>query len=133
MTGGRILDSSAVLDLAVQDTVYGAALLTVATNRGMTLAVPAAALLEAWAGSTPAGRPFLELLPQLAAVQVHLVDEATAAGAGVLAATAGQPTAAAGVAQAVWLAQASHWPVVTANPDAVLALDPRIPFESLPS
>lgn len=132
MNGGRILDSTAVLDIAGQDTAYGAALLTVATDRGITLAVPAAALLEAWALSTPESRPFLDLLPLLAAVEIHAVDEVTAAGAGGLAADAGQPTASAGTAQAVWLAQTRPWPIVTADPDGVLALDPHVPFESLP-
>jgi hypothetical protein len=132
VSGGRVLDCTAISDLAGQDSAYGAALLTVATDRGITLAVPAAALLEAWARSTGRLRPFLDLLPQLGAVQIHAVDEATAAGAGALAADAAQPTVAAGTAQAVWLARARSWPVVTADPDTVLALDPHVPFETLP-
>jgi PIN domain nuclease of toxin-antitoxin system len=132
VTGGRILDSSAILDIARRDTTYGAALLTVATDRGLTLAVPAAALLEAWARSTPESRPFLDLLPLLEAVEIHLLDDATAAEAGALAADAGRPTTSAGTAQAVRLAQTRPWPIVTADPESVLALDLHVAFESLP-
>jgi hypothetical protein len=116
VTGGRILDWTAIVDIARRDTGYGAALLTVGTDRGLTLTVPAAALLKAWAWSTPESRPFLDLLPLLAPVEIHPVDDALAAEVGALAADAGRPTTSAGTAQAVRLAQTRPWPIVTADP-----------------
>jgi hypothetical protein len=32
----------------------------------------------------------------------------------------------------VYLAGTRNWPVITADVEAVLALDPHVPFESLP-
>jgi len=128
-----VLDTSAILDAAEQRTMYGAALIDTAASVGITLLLPATALLEAWQQCTPASRPLLDLLTEMPTGVLAPLDQAdTAAAAGVLAADAGQPNARPGTVHAVHLARTRDWPVVTADVDVVLALDPHVPFESLP-
>lgn len=82
---------------------------------GIVLAVPAAALLEAWAQAPPGGRPFLELL-----LADRSPADAAAAGAGPAA------------AQTVAVAQRRGWPVVTVRPEPLRFLAADIELELLP-
>jgi hypothetical protein len=128
--GGRVLDPTAVLDFATGRSIYGRALVDVAVRTGIILAVPTAALMEAWAGATPDSRPLLAMLRGLPVVVIEPLDGESAEGVGQLAAERGRP--ASGVAHAVYVARRRGWSVVTGDPDAVLGLDPHIGFESLP-
>lgn len=130
MIGGRVLDPTAVLDIATGRSIYGRALVDVALQTGIVLAVPAAALMEAWAGSPAAGRPFLVRLRALPVVVLEHLDGESAEAVGLLAAERSRP--ASGVAHAVHVARRRGWSIVTGDPEAVLALDPHIGFESLP-
>jgi hypothetical protein len=128
--GGKVLDPAAVLDIATGRSLYGRAVVDVALQSGIVLAVPAAALMEAWAGAPPAGRPLLARLRTLPVVVLEPLDGEAAEAVGVLAADRGRP--ASGVAHAVYVARRRGWSLVTGDPDAALALDPHLSFESLP-
>ena len=126
------MDSSAALDIATGRSVYGQALVDTALRSGDVLSIPAVALMEAWAGigSEMEDQAPLVLLRSLPVVVVEHLDGESAERAGALAAERGQP--ATGMAQAVYVARRRDWSVVTADIDGVLALDPYVPFESLP-
>ena len=108
----------------------GGLVVDVALRTGIILALPAAALMEAWAGSPPESRPLLALLRALPVVVLEPLDGESAEAVGLLAAERGRP--ASGVAHAVHVARRRGWSVMTGDPAAVLALDPHIGFESLP-
>ena len=80
MTGGTVLDVSAITDLATQRTVYAAVVLGQAVDRGQDVVLPAAAWLDAWAEASPAAMPFLELLRSNRAGTFAELDEAAARG-----------------------------------------------------
>src|SRR5918994_5078799 len=81
--GGRILDTSALLDVATGATVYARSLVDTATQAGLTLSVPAAALAAAWAATGPLGRLSLDLLLEVPVVVVDPLDEPAAGAVGV--------------------------------------------------
>jgi hypothetical protein len=136
MITGKVLDSTAVLDIANQDSIYGQALLTVSNRLTHVLAVPMVTLSAAWAHSAHnPSRLWLDLLVDEdaePAVVVIPVDAARAKSAGVLAADAGQPDAPLGTVHAAHLALERSWPVVTRDPDAVLALSSGVRTETIP-
>ena len=72
--GGRILDTSAIVDVATGVSVYARALRATALGEGMTLSVPAAALAAAWAADGPLGRLFLDQLLDVPVVVVDPLD-----------------------------------------------------------
>ncbi len=133
MIGGRVLDASALRDLTVNRTVYGAAFLAAANYVGIALAVPAAALAQTWADAAQDDEPFLDLLLDLPITVVADLNAATAAASGLL----GRDAAAAGAwdgaaAHTVLVAQQRGWPILTADPAPLRALDPGVPIELLP-
>ncbi len=133
MIGGRVLDATAIHDLTINRTIYGAAFLAAANQEGIALAVPTTALMEAWAAATVEDMPFLELLLDAPLVLLDDLDSAYAAAAGILsqdsyAADQWQPAAAHTVA----VAQARGWPVLTADPAPLRALDAGLPIDLLP-
>ena len=129
---GKVLDTSAILDIAARRSLYGQALVDTALRDGSLLSVPAAALMEAWAGVDPtiAGQAPLVLLRALPVVMVEHLDGETAEAVGAMAAHQSAP--ASGVAHAVYVARHRGWTIVTRDPDAVIALDPQAAFEPLP-
>ena len=131
IASGRVLDTSAVLALAA-GSPYTDALLTVATELAITLAVPAAALQAAWQHADQLSRPWLDLLPALSPIVILPLDADTARSAGLVAATSGHPDAPAGTAHAVHIARARSWVVVTADPHTVLELDSSARTETIP-
>ena len=130
MISGRVLDPTAILDIATGRSQYGQATVAYALTTGMVLAVPAAALMEAWAGSPTSGYPFLAALRELPVVVLESLDADAAEHVGLLAAERGRP--ASGVAHAVYVARRRGWPILTGDTDAVLSLDPAVGFESFP-
>jgi hypothetical protein len=131
--GGRVLDVTALRDLTIGRTVYGAAFVAAAVEVGIVLAVPASALLEAWAAARDEDYPFLELLLDLPLTVVAPLDEFTAAQSGAAARDAyadGRWSAAA--AHAVQVAHSRGWPILTADPTPLLAVDPGVAIEPLP-
>ena len=111
MIEGTVLDVSAITDIAGGRTAYGAAFLDTAVA---------------------AGRPCLEMLSGLPVILFSELDAPAAQAAGLMVGQAGDPQLSAGTAHAVQLARSIGWPVLTADRESVIALDPSVPFESLP-
>jgi hypothetical protein len=129
---GTVLDVSAITDIAGGRTAYGAAFLDTAVAAGRAVVVPAAAWLEAWGSAPASSRPFLEMLSGLPVILFSELDAPAAQAAGLMVGQAGDPQLSAGTAHAVQLARSIGWPVLTADRESVIALDPSVPFESLP-
>jgi hypothetical protein len=130
---GKVLDPSAALAVAAGRTQYAHALLRTSLNIGIVLVLPAAALAEAWARADPADRPLLEEFAEhLAVVVVEPLTASDAGPVGLLRRAAGDAAADLGTAQAVHVGLQRGWPVVTAVPDLVRALDPGVAVDELP-
>lgn len=127
-----MLDTSALLALADGRSVYCRALLTVATQEGIPLAVPAAALQSAWQSVSLEGRPWLTMMPELSTVVILPLTGEDARDAGLLAAEAADPSAPIGTVHAVHVARTRGWPVVTADPATVHDLAPEVATEAIP-
>lgn len=132
MIGGRVLDTSAILDAATGRSVYARALIRTAVEHGLVLSVPAGALTAAWAGSPVEGRPFLDLVLDLPVVVVDQLDAATAESAGLVLADAGAEPPAIDTGHVAVSARRRGWPVVTAHPERLHALAPDLEVEPLP-
>ena len=95
--------------------------------------MPAAALQEAWAAASQDDYPVLELLLDRPITVVDSLDAAAAEGAGVLAEDVhAAGSFDAGAAHAVLVARERGWPVVSADPAPLRAIDPGLPVEVLP-
>jgi hypothetical protein len=130
---GRVLTSSAIVDIATGRTVYGRAFLVAAVELGMTLPTPATSLLTAWAAVPEAARPLLELFLDSPAVVVEDLSSPAAGSAGVRAHqaySAGQFDPAA--AHAVEVAMVRGFPILTADPYPLRAIDQDVEVEELP-
>lgn len=135
MIGGRVLDATAITDIAIGRSIYAAAFLAAANDLGIALALPAAALHEAWARAGEADYPFVELLLALPLSVVEPLDGEAAARSGT-AAGAGlhrNPLAwNASAAHAALISRERGWPVLTADPAALQAIDPELAIDLLP-
>lgn len=133
MIGGRVLDATAMHDIAVGRTIYGAAFLAAANDLGIALAVPTAALQDVWAGAAQEDYPFLELLLGLPLTVVDSLDAEAATRSGILARDTHAAGAwDAGAAHAVLSAHDRGWPVLTADPGPLRAIDAAVMIEALP-
>jgi hypothetical protein len=133
MIGGRVLDTTAINDLTIGRTIYGAAFLAAANEIGIALAIPATALQEAWAIAEVDDHPFLDLLLGLPLTIVEILDTDTAQRSGLLSAAAHAGNQwNAGTAHAALVSRDRGWPVLTAEPAKLRALDPEIQIDPLP-
>lgn len=82
---GRVLTSSAIVDIVTNRSGYGRALLVAAVELGMTFPTPSTALLQAWAAVPPEARALLELFLDAPAIVVEDLGASVAAQAGVRA------------------------------------------------
>ena len=131
---GRVLDATAISDIAIGRSIYAAAFLAAANDVGIALALPAAALQEAWAEADPEDYPFLDLLLGLPLTILDPLDAEAASRSGILARDVHAASAFdAGAAQAVLSAQDRNWPVLTVDPAPLRAIDPGLPIETLPA
>jgi hypothetical protein len=132
--GGRVLDTTALLDAGTGRTVYFRALVIAATRLGTTLVVPTTAWAEAWALAPEPARGFLDLMAEHPLVVFDPVDVVRGREAGLLAAgveSRGMP----------WSVRSAHvarvslerdFPVVTADPEPLLSVDAAVRIEQLP-
>jgi hypothetical protein len=133
MIGGRVLDSGALVDAVAGKTSYSRALLRTAVEHSIVLAVPATALMTAWAAIPVSERPLLDLVLDIPVAVIDPLDAATARDAGVLLADALDGAAANLCAGHVALsARRRNWPVVTTEPRPLRAIDPTLELETLP-
>jgi hypothetical protein len=125
--GGRILDSSAILAF-VAGAPYPSAVVWHAVEYNVVLAIPAAALAEAWAWARPEDRDVLEVLLGLPVVVV--VDEL---GAVVETPRARHRREAPSAAHVVRRGrERPGWAIVTDRAAMLRALDPDIEVDELP-
>jgi hypothetical protein len=131
--GGRILDTSAILNVATGASVYGRALRDTALGEGMTLSVPAAALAAAWAAAGPLGRLFLDQLLDVPVVVVDPLDGPAARTVGVVLAFPSVPGSyTLDQGHVVAVARGRGWPIISADPTWLLRLEPNVDVEPLP-
>jgi hypothetical protein len=130
--GGRVLDTSALLDAAVGRTVYARAFIQTAVELGLVLAVPTTALQDAWAALPQDARGSLELVLGLPVTVVDTLTVDAARDAGTAgAAVRGQY--ATTPAQVVHTALTRQWPVLTHEPAPLEAINPEVHIERLPA
>jgi hypothetical protein len=130
--GGRVLDTSALEDFATGKSVYSQTLVWVALEHGIVLAVPATALMAAWA-SVPTTDPHpLSVLLDLPVTVVDHLDETAAREAGLLVGAAMRGANALAPGHVAWTAHRRGWPVITAQPERLRAIDPDVQIEPLP-
>ncbi len=130
---GRVLTSSAIVDIATDRSGYGRAFLVAAVELGMTFPTPSTALLQAWAAVPPQARALLDLFLDAPAVVIEDLDVSVAGRAGVRAHQthqAGRFDVAA--AHAVDVAIARGFAILTAEPGPLRAIDPDVEIEELP-
>lgn len=133
MIGGRVLDTSALVDFATGKSVYSQALVWVAVEQGIVLAVPAAALMAAWASLPPSDPDPLDVLLGLPVTVVDPLDEHSAREAAKLAAAGiADPFGSIAAGHVAWCARQRGWPIVTSEPDILRALGADLMLEPLP-
>jgi hypothetical protein len=118
--------------MAVGNSPYAQALLDVATQHNIPLALPATALQAVWQAVEPEHWPWLELLSDAATVVVVPLDDEAARDAGLLAALSGHPDTHPAAAHAALVGIQRGWPVVTKRPDVVQALSGDVRTETIP-
>lgn len=135
MIGGKVLDHTALLDLAESKTVYGAALLDVATAQGIVLVIPQQCLVAVAMVVSPTGQVRMDDLLSSPVVLVdggHQLSDARLMGR-LLGRLGVEATAEwLAFAHAVVVARRRGWPVVTRESNALLLLDPEVTVEPIP-
>ena len=132
MIGGRILDTSALLQ-AARGRPYMQALLYVSHEHLITLVIPAPCLADALAGlSDPEQQARLFDLVRSPIARVAQFGAAEATGTGLLRSGAPATRADIGSAHAAFLAADRGWPVVSASPGPIRAVHPEVEIEPLP-
>ena len=114
MIGGRVLDVTAIVGFSTGESVYTEALVMTAIEENIVLTIPSAALVRAAALILPGHELGLDVLLGLPCTVVDTLDTAQARTIGV-----------------VYCAQRRGWPVVTRDPQPLLALDSSIEIEIL--
>jgi hypothetical protein len=124
--GGRILDSSAILAF-VAGAPYPSAVVWHAVEQNVVLAIPSAALSEAWAYARPEDHDVLEVLLGLPVVVV--VDDLGAVVRPPVPPGADPQSAAHVVRRG---RERPGWAIVTGRAETLRALDPDVEVDELP-
>jgi hypothetical protein len=127
--GGRVLDLSALLAFARQDSVYAAALVWTAVEEDIVLLVPSSAAGPARALLEDRTDPVLDVLLGL---PVTVVDELGAARAREVGRLLRGHDVRFDLAHAALCSRQRRWPVVTAEPSVYDALETDLEIEPLP-
>jgi hypothetical protein len=128
--GGRVLDTSAVVQFASNTSIYMQSAVWVALEESLVLAIPATSLTEAWAQANPAGHDALEVLLGLPITVIDPLDAAQTRPVGELLAAA--PAAALRAGHVAYVARRRGWPVITAAAAPLRRIDPKLDVEELP-
>ena len=129
MIGGRVLDLSALVAFARQDSVYASALIWTAVEEDIVLLVPSSASSLAWAQLDEGVHPVLEVLFGLPVTVEDDLDGRRAREIGQL--LRGRD-ARIDVAHAALCSLHRSWPLVTGEPEAYAALNVPLEIEPLP-
>lgn len=130
MIGGRVLDTSAVVQFASNTSIYMQSAVWVALEESLVLAIPTTALAEAWAQTDPADHDALEVLLGLPVTVVDSLDGARARTVGELLTAASGAGVRAG--HVVEVARRRGWPVITAATGPLNEVDAGLEVEELP-
>lgn len=123
---------TAVVGFSTGQSVYAEALVMIAIEENIVLTIPPTALARA-AALIPRGHELgLEVLLGLPCTVVDALDAVQARALGALLHQGGQPRGDIAAAHVVHCARRRGWPVVTSDPEPLLALDSSIEIESLP-
>ena len=132
MIGGRILDTSALVE-AARGAPYMQALLYISHEHLIPLVIPAPCLADALAGlDDPEQQARLFDLLRSPMARVAHFGAAEATGTGLLRSGARPARASTGAAHAAYLAASRGWPVVSARPGPIRAMHPDVVIEPLP-
>jgi hypothetical protein len=131
LIGGRVLDTSALADFATGKSVYAQALVWLAVEQGIVLAVPTGALLKAWSTVPPSAHQPLAVLLGLPVTVTEDLDAVAAREAGLMS-TRSSDEVSLTARHVAWSARRRGWPVVTAEAEALHAVDPELDIERLP-
>ena len=130
MIGGRVLDTSAVVQFASNTSIYMQSAVWVALEESLVLAIPATSLTEAWAQADPSSYDALEVLLGLPITVIEPLDAAQTEPVGKLLAAAPGTDLRAG--QVAHVARRRGWPVITAAAVPLRRIDPALDVEDLP-
>lgn len=129
MIGGQVLDLSALLAFARQDSIYASALVWTAVEEDIVLLVPSTASSLAWAQLNGTGQPVLEVLLGL---PVTVQDDLSAERAREIGQVLRDSDARIDIAHAALCSRRRGWPLVTGEPEAYNALTIPLEIEPLP-
>jgi hypothetical protein len=127
--GGRVLDLSALVAFARQDSVYASALIWTAVEEDIVLLVPSTASSLAWAALDEGAHPVLEVLFGL---PITVADDLDAQRAREIGQLLRGRDARIDVAHAALCSLRRSWPLVTGEPEAYAALNVPLEIEALP-
>lgn len=130
MIGGRVLDTSAVVQFASSTSIYMQSAVWVALEENLVLAIPAASLTEAWAETDPGDHDALEVLLGLPVTVVDPLDATQTRPVGELLAVV--PAAGVRAGHVTHVARRRDWPVITAAAGTLRQLDPDLDVAQLP-
>ena len=130
MIGGRVLDTSAVVQFASNTSVYMQSAVWVALEEALVLAIPGTSLAEAWAQTDPADHDALDVLLGLPITVVNALDAAQARSVGQILTAA--PAAGVRAGHVAHVARRRGWPVITAAPEQLRRVELALDIEELP-
>jgi hypothetical protein len=128
--GGRVLDTSAVVQFASNTSIYMQSAVWVALEESLVLAIPATSLTEAWARADPADHDALEVLLGLPVTVIDPLNATETRPVGELLARAAAADLRAG--HVAHVARGRGWPVITAAAGPLRLIDPELDVEELP-
>ena len=129
MIGGRVLDLSALLSFARQNSLYAAALVWTAVEEDIVLLTPATAVGLAWAQLDGVARPVLDVLLGL---PIAVVDDLTRSRSLEVGEYLASHRIRLDAAHAAVCARERGWPLVTAEPAEYDDAEGALVVETLP-
>lgn len=130
MIGGRVLDVTAIVGFSTGQSVYTEALVMTAIEENIVSTVPSTALARASA-LIPAGHELgVDVLLGLPCAVVDALDTVRARSVGALVAQGGDSRGDIAAAHVAYCVQRRGWPVVTSDPEPLLALDSSLEIEN---
>lgn len=128
MIPGRVLDVSALVDIAVAKTRYSRHIVAMCLYRGGGLCVPSSALAVAYS-IVPLDTQ-AELLDLLMGPGVTIDDLTAGKATDIGEILDGANDVVAG--HVVWCARNTHWPILTDRGHQLTLLDPRVMIDPIP-
>jgi hypothetical protein len=128
MTPGRVLDVSALVDIAVAKTRYSRHIVAMCLYRGGGLCVPSSALAAVY--SIAPLDTQAELFDLLTGPGVTIDDLTAGKAPDIGELLDGANDVVAG--HVVWCARHTHWPILTDRGSQLTLLDPRVMIDPIP-